>query len=87
MHVYPETATAGRGGWCVRGNESKRLGGWHVQLTKFSKGALLGVIQLGALDDDDVGGQVDPLGQGGRAAQHLDEALSKEALHQVALRP
>ena len=46
-----------------------RLG---VQPTKLGEGSLLGVIQLSALDDDSVGGQIDPPGQGGCAAQHLE---------------
>ena len=58
-----------------------------VQRTKLGEGSLLGIIQLSALDDDSVRGQVDPPGQGGRAAQHLEQALPKEALHQVAIRP
>lgn len=58
-----------------------------VQRTKLGEGSLLGIIQLSALDDDSVGWQVDPPGQGGCAAQHLEQALPKEPLHQVAIRP
>ena len=33
-----------------------------VQRTKLGEGPLLGVVQLSALDDDGMGGQVDPPG-------------------------
>ena len=55
------------------------------QHTQLSEGALLCIIQLCPLDDDGVGRQVDPPGQGGRAAQHLQQALPKQPLHQVAV--
>lgn len=69
-------AAAYRDTWCeVRGR------------TQFSESSLLCIIQLGPLDDDSVGRQVDAPGQGGCAAQHFEQALPKEALYQVAVGP
>ena len=50
-----------------------------LRRTQLGEAALLGVVQLGALDDDGVGGQVDAPGQRGRGAQHLEHALTKTA--------
>ncbi|KAA6424104.1 MAG: hypothetical protein FRX49_06063 [Trebouxia sp. A1-2] len=52
--------------------------------TQFSESSLLCVVQLGPLDNDSMSREVDAPGQCGCAAQHLEQALPKEAFHQVA---
>ncbi|KJR89206.1 uncharacterized protein SPSK_05806 [Sporothrix schenckii 1099-18] len=52
----------------------------HVLRAQLDPAALLGRVDLRALDDDGVRGQVDAPGQRGRAAQHLDGALGEQVL-------
>lgn len=59
---------------------------WQVTgHTQFSESSLLCVVQLGPLDNDSMSREVDAPGQCGCAAQHLEQALPKEAFHQVAV--
>lgn len=44
---------------------------------------LVGVIDASALDDDSVGGQIDPPGEGGRADEHSNRPLAEEAFHKA----
>ena len=57
------------------------------RLTKLNKRSLLGIVQLSALDDDCVRWKVDSPRQGGGGAQHFQDALRKETLHQVTIAP
>ena len=43
----------------------------------------LAVIVLGPLDDDEVGGEVDAPGEGGRSNHHLDLEERVELLHRL----
>ena len=53
-----------------------------VQGTELHPSALLRVVDLGAFDDDRVGGEVDPPGQGRGWDQDLDVTVSEQVLHQ-----
>lgn len=57
-----------------------------IILTQLSEATLLRVVQGGPLDDDCVGRQIDTPGQCGRAAQHTQQALSKQPLGERAVR-
>ena len=53
-----------------------------VQGTELYPSSLLRVVDLGALDDDSVGREVDPPGQGRGWDQDLDVTVSEQVLHQ-----
>ena len=56
-------------------------------LTQLCEASLLGIVQLGALDDDRVGRQVDTPSQCSCAAEDLDQSIPKQALDQIPVRP
>jgi len=57
----------------------------HVQHGQVHETAGLGVVHVGALDDDGVRREVDAPGQRGRAAEHLDFARHEQLFREVAV--
>lgn len=53
-----------------------------VQGTELHPSSLLRVVDLGALDDDRVCGEVDPPGQGRGRDQDLNVTVNEQVLHQ-----
>ncbi len=84
-----ELVVAGDDGAVTRGVELGPAGSpedlQHVKDADVHEAAVLGVVDLGALDDDGVGGEVDAPGEGGGADEDLDEALGEVFLHQVTV--
>ena len=56
-----------------------------IQNSDVDEATVFGVIDLGALDDDGMGGQVDAPCEGGGADEDLDEALGEVLLDEVAV--
>mmetsp|Transcript_21616 Transcript_21616/g.58162 ORF Transcript_21616/g.58162 Transcript_21616/m.58162 type:complete len:581 (-) Transcript_21616:369-2111(-) len=57
----------------------------HVRDGEVHIALLLAVVELRALDDDKVGGEVDPPGEGGGGDEDEDLALDEELLHESAV--